>query len=70
MNSIKIDNNNIVIFVKKPPNYVDDLFENNDKIRSWNDLRAKLDLDGNKNFYWRQNIHTVPRAWIEMFLEW
>ena len=38
-------------------------------MRSWEDLRAKLGLDDNKKFYWRQNIHIIPCAWKEMFLE-
>ena len=38
-------------------------------MKRWEDLRAKLGLDDNKKFYWRQIIHAIPRAWIEMFLE-
>ena len=38
-------------------------------MKSWEDLRANLGLDDNKKFYWRQIIHRIPRAWIEMFLE-
>ena len=38
-------------------------------MRSWEDLRAKLGLDDNKKFYWRQIIHAIPRAWKEMFFE-
>ena len=37
-------------------------------MRSWKDLRAKLDLDSNKKIYWRQITHTIPRAWKELFL--
>ena len=33
------------------------------------DLRAKLGLDENKKFYWRQIMDTVPCAWKEIFLE-
>ena len=46
-----------------------ELSENNGKMRSWEDLRAKLGLDDNKKFYWRQIIHATPLAWKEMFLE-
>ena len=69
---IKIINNTICYyFSQKNLNYIGDLFEDNGKIRSWEDLRAKLGLDGNKRFYfyWRQIIHAIPRAWKEMFLE-
>ena len=38
-------------------------------MRSWEGLRAKLGLDGNKKFCWIQIIHAIPRAWKEMFLE-
>ena len=38
-------------------------------MKSWEDLRTKLGLDDNKKFQWRQIIHTIPRAWKEMFLE-
>ena len=59
----------IVIFFKKNLNHIGDLFENNCKMRSWEDLRSKLDLDYNKKFHWRQIIHVVPCVWKEMFLE-
>ena len=39
-------------------------------MKSWEDLRAKLGLDDNKKFYWRQIIHAISRALKEMFLEW
>ena len=38
-------------------------------VRCWKDLRAKLDLDENSKFYWRQIIHAIPRTWKEMLLE-
>ena len=38
-------------------------------MRSWEDLTAKLGLNDNKRFYWRQIIHAIPRAWKEMFLK-
>ena len=38
-------------------------------MRRWEDLRAKLGLDDNKIFYWRQIIHAILCAWKEMFLE-
>ena len=37
-------------------------------MRSWKDLRAKLDLNSNKKIYWRKITHTIPRAWKELFL--
>ena len=46
-----------------------DPFENNGKMRSWEDLRAKFDLGDNRKFYWVQIIHTIPSAWKEMFSE-
>ena len=39
----------IIKYIKKL-NHIGDLFENNGKMRSWEDLRAKLGLDDNKNF--------------------
>ena len=39
-------------------------------MRSWENLRAKLGLDDNKKFYWRQIIHEIPRPWKEMVLEY
>ena len=61
---IKICNNTICYcyFAKKNLNHVSGLFENNGKMKSWEDLRAKLGLDENKIFYWRQIIHAIPRA--------
>ena len=38
-------------------------------MRSWEDLRAKLDLDDGRKSNCRQIIHTIPCAWKEMFLE-
>ena len=49
--------------------HIGDLFEINGKMRSWENLRAKLDLDDNRKFYCRQIIHTISRAWKETFLE-
>ena len=40
----------VVIFLQKNLNHIGDLFGNNGKMRSWEDLRAKLDLDDNKKF--------------------
>ena len=48
------DNNticNCYFSQKKKLNHIGDLFENNVKIRSEEDLRSKLDLDDNKKFY-------------------
>ena len=61
---IKIDNNTIYngYLFQKSPNHIDDLFENNCKMKSWEDLIAKLGLDDNKKFDWRQIIHAIPRA--------
>ena len=38
-------------------------------MRSWEDLTAKLALDDNREYYWRQIIYAIPCAWKEMFLE-
>ena len=67
---IKINNNTIYYcyFSQKILNHIGDLFENNVKMRSWEDLKAKLGLDDKLGF-WRQIIHTIPRAWKETFLE-
>ena len=54
---------------QKNLNHIGDIFENNGKMRSWEDLRAKLGLNDNKKFYRRQIILAIPRAWKEMFLE-
>ena len=69
--SMKNDNNTIFnrYFSQKTLNHISDLLENNGKMRSWKDLRAKLDLDDNRKLYWIQVIHTILRAWKEMILE-
>ena len=61
---IKNDNNTIYhcYFSQKNLNHIGDLFENNGKMRSWEDLRAKLGSDDNKKFYCRQIIHPIPLA--------
>ena len=68
---LKSDNNTIYYryFFQKSLNHIDDFFKNNVKMKNWKDFRAKLDLDDNKNFYWRQIVHAISRAWKEMFLE-
>ena len=68
---IKIDNDTIYYcyFSQKNLTHIGDLFENNGKMRSCEDLRAKLGLGDNEKFYWRQTVHAIPRAWKEMFLE-
>ena len=59
----------IFIFLKKNLNHIVAFFKINDEMRSQGDLRAKLGLDDNKKFDWRQIIHAIPRAWKEIFLE-
>ena len=68
---IKIDNNSIYncCFSQKNLNHISDFFENDGKIKRWEDLRAKLGLVDNKKFYWRKIIHAITRAWKKMFLE-
>ena len=56
-------------FPQENINHISDLLKNNGKLRSWEDLRAKLDLGGNKKFYCIQIIHTISRARKEVFLE-
>ena len=56
-------------YTTAPLNHVGDLFENNGKTKSWQDLTAKLDLNDNKKIYWRQIFHTISCAWNEIFLE-
>ena len=65
-----INQNAIIIFLKKILIiYISDLFESNGKMRNWEDLRAKFDLDENKKIYWRQIMYTIPCARKEMFLK-
>ena len=63
------DNNTLYhrYFSHKNINHIGALFENNNKMRSLEDLRAKLGLDDNKKIYWRQIIQAKSRAWKEMF---
>ena len=58
---IKIYNNTIYncYFSQKKLNHISDLFEDNGKMRNWENLGAKLSLDDNKKFYWRQIIHAI-----------
>ena len=66
---IKTNNNTTYYYFLslKNLNHIDDLFENDCKMRSGEDLRAKLGLDDNKKFYWRQIIHAIPRPLKELF---
>ena len=68
---IKFDNNTIYncSFSHKNLNQIGDLFENNGKIRSWANLRAKLGLDDIKKILIETNYPRNPCAWKEMFLE-
>ena len=54
-------------FSQKNLNHIRDLFENNDKMKSWEDFREKLELNDIKKFCWSQIIHTNPCTWKEMF---
>ena len=50
-NAYKIDSNTIYyrsFSQKKNINHISDAFEDNGKMRSWEDLRAKLDFDDHK----------------------
>ena len=50
---IKNDNNTICsrYFPQKYLNHIGDLFEKNGKMRSWENLREKLDFDEKRKFY-------------------
>ena len=63
------DNNTLYhrYFSHKNINHIGALFENNNKMRSLEALRAKLGLDDNKKICWRQIIQAKSRAWKEMF---
>ena len=54
-------------FSQKNLNHIRDFFENNGKMKSWENFREKLELNDNKKIYWSQIIHTTPCTWKEMF---
>ena len=68
---IKINKNTIYYryFYQKNLNHIDDLLNNNCKMKRFEDLRAKLKLDNNKTFYWILNFHKISGARKEMFSE-
>ena len=59
---IKFDNNTIYncYFSDKNLNQIGDLFENDGKMRSWEDLRAKLGLDDIKKILMKTNYPRNP----------
>ena len=61
---IKTDNNTTYhcYFSQKNLNHIGDLFENNNKMRSWEDLRAKLGLDENKKNLLEANYPRNPSS--------
>ena len=70
---IKIGNSTIYYcyFTQKIPNHIGDFFENDSKMRSWEDLRAKLGLDNNKRFYWGINyLHNPSCLERNVFIVW
>ena len=67
---LKTDNNTIYnhCFSKKTINHIGDLFENNSRIKNWEDLKAKHDLDDNRKVYRIQIFWAIPKVWKEKFL--
>ena len=67
---IKIYNKTIYYhYFSQNLNYIGDLFENNGKMRSLEEVRGKSNVDDHKKFYCRQIIYTIPLAWKTMLLQ-
>ena len=55
----------LLLFFSKNLNYIDDLFENNDKMKIAEDLKAKLGLNFYKKYYWRQKNYALESLVLE-----
>ena len=47
-------------------NFVDQLFQNNQQIKKWDELKTEFDLIENKKFLMVQIIHVLPISWKEI----
>ena len=65
---IKIDDKTIFssTLSAKGINFVDQLFQNNQQIKKWNELKTEFDLIENEKFIIAQIIHALPILWKEI----
>ena len=47
-------------------NFVDQLFQNNQQIRKWDELKTEFDLIENEKFLIAQISHALPSSWKEI----
>ena len=65
---IKIDDKTIFnsSLSAKRINFVGQLFQNNQQIKKWDELKTEFDLTENKKFLFVQIIHALPISWKEI----
>ena len=65
---IKIDDKTVFSssLCAKGINFVGQLFQNNQQIKKWNELKTEFDLIENEKFFIVQIIHALPISWKEI----
>ena len=65
--NIKIDNKSIYLaeFSKKGLNCVGHLFNERQKLKTWDELKQEYRFHENKRFLFMQLLHAIPKSWKE-----
>ena len=63
--NIKIDNKSIYLakISKKGLNYVGHLFNERQKLKTWDELKQEYRFHENKRFLFMQLLHAIPKSW-------
>ena len=63
--SIRINRKPITFRVLSNQNliYLHQLFDNNGRIKNWDNIKSELELNDFLYFQWRQLVHSIPQKW-------
>ena len=69
---VKIDDKAVFIspLSAKGINFVGQLFQNNQQIKKWEELKTESDLIENKKFLIAQITHALPSSWKEILRDY
>ena len=69
--NIKVDSKPVLFsfFSDKNLNFIGQLFNDNGKIKPWEDIKIEFHLKDTKKIYWLQIIDALPKSWKDITLK-
>ena len=58
-----------LFFSDKNLNFIGQLFNDNGKIKPWEDIKIEFHLKDTKKIYWLQIIDALPKSWKDIILK-